>query len=108
MDKGHARLIQDLEELLQEVKKYHYHDSKSPIFVEPKKFLHYKLMMLASNTLDGMYNNKKPWKKKKSTTTNQETNKPSQTPLPITVSPKQRNPTEEPNGPTSLSNSTTE
>lgn len=55
MNVGHARLLDDLRELLREAEAFEFHDHKNTRYAAPKAQLHAKLTGMAVNVRKGVY-----------------------------------------------------
>lgn len=56
-DKGHVRLMSQVEKLLEEVKAFKFHDFKTEDYGAPKMVLAEKFRNLRKLTLDGEFDN---------------------------------------------------
>lgn len=57
MDKGHEKLIEDISNLLEQVKVFAFHDFKSQAYATPKMELVHYLDHLRDNVIKGNYDN---------------------------------------------------
>jgi hypothetical protein len=55
--KGHWKLIMDIEYLLREAQEFQFDDFKNTKYPFPKKALHDKLAKMIENVVDGTYDN---------------------------------------------------
>ena len=55
MEKGHKKLIDDLEALLKEAMDFAFHDFKNKEFATPKVVLRQRFLTLAQRVVDGEY-----------------------------------------------------
>ena len=56
-DKGHANLLKDLEDLLDQARKHEFHDFKNKTYAMPKMELNQKLLNLSELVKQGRYDN---------------------------------------------------
>lgn len=56
-DTGHTQLIADIEKLLDEARRFEFHDFKNTSFAAPKMVLAETLRIMRNKTLNGKYDN---------------------------------------------------
>jgi len=57
MDKGHEKLVADLEKMLAEAKAFQFHDFKNTDYKAPKIVLADRFRIMRRDTINGKYDN---------------------------------------------------